>query len=77
MVDIERDEGDELLAHAQVEQVVAQREIEQLALPYLLACGGTLRTLGHHVEAYLLAYVVGGRVVFQPVGHPLAVHAEG
>ena len=59
LVDVVGDEGYQVLAEAHVEQVVAQREVKQLALPDLLAGEVTLVGLGKVVLVEFTYLVCG------------------
>ena len=76
-VDIDGDEGDGAAAEPQVEQVVAQGEVEQFALPYLQTGGVAGSLLRGQVVLRLLLHAVGGMVELEPLLLPHAVDLDG
>ena len=77
VLDLIGDKGHHLLAHAYVHQVVAQREVEQLALPYLLAGQLALVFFGCNIGHVHGLHTLGGVLVLDAVGLPLSVDAHG
>ena len=72
-----RDERYHFLAHSDVHQIVAQREVQKFALPYLLS-GEVLFIILYRDVGYIHRFhAIGGILMFYAVSLPFAVDANG